>query len=227
MNNLPPRALEYRTALPTLQEFVSAQLKSLETDYKKDIWRNWQHGYSSRMLEGWMAGTPSERERREQIFFDDLFDKAETFLNQTLPQLIDTEVVGFIQKTLRTGNTSIGDFILSHLLPVQMDTLAKFVKFLRCSWTSDPPRYPGSSRTVARLINEYDPKTPFGLEGIDIGVDADTIQRNLGNQVGHIYMSGWRRSPNFWKGLIILPCFFQRMLIPHIDKTNNSVECGC
>ena len=31
---------------PTLQEFVSAQLRSLETGYKKDIWRNWQHGNS-------------------------------------------------------------------------------------------------------------------------------------------------------------------------------------
>ena len=178
MNNLPPRVLEYRTAQPTLQEFVSAQLKAFETDIKKDIWWSWQQRHSSRK-----TLDPSERERREQIFFDNLFDKAETFLNQTLPQLIDTEVMGFVQKTLQTGNTRIGDFILSHLLPVQMDTLIKFVKFLRCSWTSNPQRYP---TPMARLINEYNPKTPFGLEGVNIGVDADTIQRNLGNQVGHV-----------------------------------------
>jgi len=125
-------------------------------------------------------GDPSERERKEQIFFENLFDKAETFFNQTLPQLIDTEVMAFVQKTLRTGDTSIGDFILSHLLPVQMDTLIKFVKFLRCSWTSNPQRYP---TPMARLINEYNPKTPSGLEGVNIGVDADTIQRNIGNQL--------------------------------------------
>ena len=166
---------------PTLQEFVSAQLRSLETGYKKDIWRNWQHGNSSRtMLD------PSERERNEQIFFDDLFDQAETFLNQTLPQLIDIEVMGFVQKTRGAGDSSIGDFIVNHLLPVQMDTLIKFVRFLRCSWTSDPPRYGNIGRMMGRLINEYDPKTPSGLEGVDIGVDADTIQRNLGNQVGHV-----------------------------------------
>ena len=117
---------EPRVKPPTLQEYVSAQLRSLEAGYKKDIWRNWLEGYNGTTLD------PTERERREQIFFDNLFDKTETFFNQTVPRLCD-KVRGFVQKTLRTGDTSIGDFIMSHLLPVQMDTIIKFVKFLCCS----------------------------------------------------------------------------------------------
>ena len=158
---------------PTLQEYVSAQLKSLETGYKKDIWQNWQHGFRATL-------DPAEGERKEQIFYDDLFDKAETFLNQTVPQLCD-KIRGFVEKTQRSGDTSIGDFIMSHLLPVQMDTLIKFVKFIRCSRTSDPSQY--TERTIVRLINDYDPQTPLGLEGVNIGEDAASIQTNLLSQV--------------------------------------------
>jgi len=160
----------------TLQEYVSAQLRSLEAGYKEDIWRNWLESYNGTTLD------PAEGERREQIFFDDFFDETETFFNQTVPQLCD-KVKGFVQKTRRTGDTSIGDFVMSHLLPVQMDTIVKFVKFLRCSWTSDPPRYGNIERTISRLINEYNPQTLFGLDGLDIGTDADIIQKNLLNQL--------------------------------------------
>ena len=64
-----------------------------------------------------------------------------------------------------------------------MDTIIKFVKFLCCSWTSDPPRYGNFERTITRLINEYNPQTPLGLKGINIGQDAAIIQKNLLNQV--------------------------------------------
>ena len=199
---------------PTLQEYVSAQLRSLETGYKKDIWRNWLESYNGTTLD------PTEGERREQIFFDDFFDKTETFFNQTVPQLCD-KVKGFVQKTLGTGDTSIGDFIMSHLLPVEMDTIVKFVKFLRCSWTSDPPQdYGHIERTIARLIDEYNPQTLFGIEGLDIGTDADIIQKNLLNQVGFVCVWGvltFGRPDNF----------FQR-LPPHFNNNkNHPVECGC
>ena len=102
-----------------------------------------------------------------------------------MPQLCD-KIKGFVEKTRRSGDTSIGDFIMSHLLPVQMDTLIKFVKFMRCSWTPYPSKI--FERTIARFIEDYDPQTPSGFEGVDIGQDADSIQTNLLNQVMFVFV---------------------------------------
>ena len=160
---------------PTLEKFVSLHLKSLETGLKRDIWKNWQRRSNKSSLD------PTESERTEQIFYNNLFDKAEIFFNQTVPLVLD-QAKAFLQKIQRGGDTSIGDFMVEHLLPVQMDTLIKFVKFLRCSWTPDT-RNRSAERMLERWAKEYDPRTPSGLDGVDFGTDAGTIQKNLLDQV--------------------------------------------
>ena len=62
----------------------------------------------------------------------DIFDKLETFFNQTVPQFCE-EIKQDVRETQQSGDTSIGDFIMEHLLPLQMDTVIKLVRFLRCS----------------------------------------------------------------------------------------------
>ena len=83
---------------------------------KRDIWKNWHRRSNKSSLD------PTESERREQIFYNNLFDKAEIFFNQTVPLVLD-QAKAFLQKIQRGGDTSIGDFMVEHLLPVQMDTL--------------------------------------------------------------------------------------------------------
>merc|ERR1711962_1183949 len=72
------------------------------------------------------------------------------------------------------------EFIMSHLLPVQMDTLIKFLRFLRCSWTTKPN---WAERFFEKWASEYVPESPTGLEGVDFGEDAVTIQDNILDQV--------------------------------------------
>merc|ERR1711962_1429692 len=72
------------------------------------------------------------------------------------------------------------EFIMSHLLPVQMDTLIKFLRFLRCSWTTEPN---WAERFFEKWASEYDPESPTGLEGVDFGEDAVTIQDNILDQL--------------------------------------------
>ena len=55
---------------------------------------------------------------------------------------------------------------MEHLLPVQMDTVIKFVRFLRCSWTDkDSVQDPWSERLLDGWVREYNPKTPTGIGG--------------------------------------------------------------
>ena len=77
---------------------------------------------------------------------------------------------------------------MEHLLPVKMDTLIKFVRFLRCSW-KDTYRHTErwSHPTLNRLATEYNPKTPTGIDGVYFGEDAVSIQNTILKQVTTIF----------------------------------------
>ena len=164
---------------PTFEEFIKAQLKLIERKYREEIWKNWQRNDG-----GTRASTDSERAaalRKEQDFYDNLFDNLETFFNQTVPQLCE-DVKNFVHKTRKSGDTSIGDFIMEHLLPVQMDTVIKSVRFLRCSWTdTDTNRH--TQHSLNEWATEYNPETPTGIDGVNLGEDAASIQNTILNQV--------------------------------------------
>ena len=171
---------------PTVEQYIKAQLKSIESKYRNEFWKNWQMSGPGGMDE--VVGARTERDRaadlrNAQEYYDHMFDNLETFFNQTVPQFCE-DVKNFVHKTQQSGDTSIGDFIMQHLLPVQMDTVIKFVRFLRCSWTDKDN---GHSRRTETLLNrwatEYNPKTSTGIEGVDFGEDAVSIQNNILNQV--------------------------------------------
>ena len=169
----------------TFEEYVKTQLKSMEGDFRKNIWKNWQRSDGD-----FRASTDRERAaalRKEQDFYNHLFDNLETFLNQTVPQLCE-DFKSFVHKTQESGDTSIGDFIMEHLLPVKMDTLIMFVRFLRCSWkgtNSHTERW--SSPLLYKLATEYNPRTPTGIDGVFLGEDAVSIQNTILKQVTTIF----------------------------------------
>ena len=71
---------------------------------------------------------------------------------------------------------SIRDFVMARLLPVDGDIVVKFLKFIRCSW--DRTRAPGVDRLGRRILS-HTPKAANGLDGLQIGADAETIRNNL------------------------------------------------
>ena len=166
------RLYDYKgTPTPTLEQYMTTRMKTEIFGIKREIWRSWRQ--NSQLLR-----EAENTELRAQIFFDDLFDKTEIFFNQTLPQHCD-KFKHFVENA-RTPPGKIGELVMSHLLPVQMDTLIKFLRFLRCSWTTEPN---WAERFFEKWANEYDPESPTGLEGVDFGEDAVTIQDNILDQV--------------------------------------------
>ena len=159
------------TPTPTLEQYTTTRMKTEIFGIKREIWRSWRQ--NSQLLR-----EAENTELRAQIFFDDLFDQTEIFFNQTLPQQCD-KFKHFVENA-RTPPGNIGEFVMSHLLPVQMDTVIKFLRFLRCSWTTEPN---WAERFFEKWANEYDPESPTGLEGVDFGEDAVTIQDNILDQV--------------------------------------------
>ena len=70
------------TPTPTLEQYMTTRMKTEIFSIKREIWQSWRQ--NSQLLR-----EAENTELRAQIFFDDLFDQTEIFLNQTLPQHCD------------------------------------------------------------------------------------------------------------------------------------------
>ena len=158
---------------PTLEEYMSAFLKNTETEIQEKIWQRWRENpppLGSHDLELY--------ERTAQTTTDFWFDEAEIFFNETVPQF--SESIKQEVEIIRQSDSTF-HFILGRLLPVQMDTLIKFMRFLRCSWTDW--KSPEFARTLDNLASEYNPESSTGLDGVSLGEDELAIRNNILDQV--------------------------------------------
>ena len=158
---------------PTLEETTSAFLKNTETEIQQKIWQGWRENpppLNPRNLE--------LDERAAQTMTDFWFDEAEIFFNETVPQFSE-QVKQEVEKIRQSDSTF--HFILGRLLPVQMDTLIKFMRFLRCSWTDW--KSPEFARTLDNLASEYNPESSTGFNGVSLGEDELAIRNNILDQV--------------------------------------------
>ena len=124
------------------------------------------------MMKGWHGHTledVAERELKDQKFYDDIFLKVKAFFGTDLAKMLG-------DNTAYLSADSIRDFIMAHLLPVDGDLIVKFLKFIRCSW--DRTRDPWFDRLGDRILS-HTPKAANGLDGLDIGADAETFRNNL------------------------------------------------
>ena len=163
---------------PTLEEYTSAVLKNAETEIQEKIWQRWRENPPPLH-----RGDLELYERTAQTTTDFWFDEAEIFFNETVPQFSEQVKQGV--EIIRQSNTTF-HFILGRLLPVQMDTLIKFMRFLRCSWTDwkGPMGWtPRFTRTLDNLASEYNPESSTGLDGVSLGEDELTIVNNILDQV--------------------------------------------
>ena len=167
---------------PTLEEYTSAVLKNAETEIQEKIWQRWRENPPPLH-----RGDLELYERTAQTTTDFWFNEAEIFFNETVPQFSEQIKQGV--EIIRQSNSTF-HFILGRLLPVQMDTFIKFMRFLRCSWTDwkGPMGWtPRFTRTLKSLASEYNPESSTGLDGVSLGEDELSIRNNILDQVD----TGW------------------------------------
>merc|ERR1719341_2810847 len=116
-----------------------------------------------------LAEDSAERELKDQKFYDDIFLKVKAFFGTDLAKMLGDKIAFLSADSIR-------DFVMARLLPVDGDLVVKFLKFIRCSWnrTIDP----GFERLGERILS-HAPKAANGLDGLDIGADAETLRNNL------------------------------------------------
>ena len=155
----------------TLEEHTRHLLKKIENIYLPDIWERWSEddddegmGRHGRTLED-----VAERELKDQKFYDDIFLKVKAFFGTDLAKMLGDKIAFLSADSIR-------DFVMTRLLPVDGDLVVKFLKFIRCSW--DRTRDPGLDRLGERILS-HAPKAANGLDGLDIGADAETFRNNL------------------------------------------------
>ena len=118
----------------------------IENENLPTIWRTWNEddddqgmGWDGRTLED-VAG----RELKDQKFYDDIFHKVKAFLVSDLAKMLGDH-------TVYMSAGSIRDFIMARLLPVDGDTVVKFLKIIRCSWDRTRAWDVGSLATLQKL----------------------------------------------------------------------------
>ena len=159
---------ESRRKTVTLEERTRHVLKKIEKIYLPDIWERWMEDSAEDSAED-LAEDSAERELKDQKFYDDIFLKVKAFFGTDLAKMLGDKIAFLSADSIR-------DFVMTRLLPVDGDLVVKFLKFIRCSW--DRTRDPGFDRLGERILS-HAPKAANGLDGLDIGADAETFRNNL------------------------------------------------